>query len=125
MADARTFQSFKDFTKTVTIANGQTISDIENIGGAAIVGIITDANITGTEISFQSSVDNITFLDYKGNDATPAVKDIKIAVTAATSEWYGINATDFAGLQYIKLVSNATQTGSDTVITLVLRGTPA
>lgn len=125
MANATTFISAKDYTMNVQISDGQTESTTVNIGGATLVGIITDAQIDGTEISFQGSVDNSIFLDYKANDNTPAVKDVKVAVTASTAQWYGVNATDFAGLQYIKVVSNAAQSGSDTVITLVLRGTPA
>ena len=122
MTDAHTITSTRDFTKTVTIANGQTVSDALSLGGATIVGLITDANITGTSIKFQTSIDNVTFLDYKGNDDTPAVKDVELAVTATTANWYGLNATDFAGVQYIKLVAGTAQSGSDTTLTLVLKG---
>jgi hypothetical protein len=125
MADARAFQSPKKFD-TLTIAVGQTTTQAIDLGGASLVGIITDANITGTEISFTVSNDlNGTYVPYKTNTDTPAVKDVKVAVAATTAQWYGVNATDFAGIQYIKLVSGTTQAGSDSVINLVLRGTPA
>ena len=91
-----------------------------------MVGIITDANITGTEISFTASNDlNGTYVPYKTNTDTPAVKDVKVAVAATTAQWYGINATDFAGIQYMKLVASVPQGGTPSVITLILRGTPA
>jgi hypothetical protein len=125
MTDATTFGSSKDFTKTVTIEVGNTESDSINLGGASIVGIFPDTNIKGTSVKFKASADNATFVDYIKNDsaAPPVVSDVEATVTA--NKWLGLNATDFAGIQYVKLVSGTTQAGSDSVITLVLRGTPA
>lgn len=120
--EAGDFQSTKIYNKTVTIEVGNTESDAVNVSGTTIVGIIMDANITGTSIKFKASTDNITFLDYKANDDTPAIKDVEVVVAATTAQWYGLNATDFAGLQYIKLVAGTAQSGSDTTVTLVLKG---
>ncbi len=123
MADANSTQSSRDFTKTVTIEAGNTESSTLNISGATIVGLIPDANISGTSIKFQLSVDNATFVDYIANDATPAVKDVEVIVTP--NKWLGLNATDFAGAQYIKLVLGTVQAGTESVIQVICRGTPA
>jgi hypothetical protein len=125
-AKAEQFQSYKDYSKTVTILDGQTESEAIDIGGTVLVGFRTDANIGGTLITFKSGDSiNGTFLDLKGNDATPAVKDVSVAITATTVNQYGVNATDFDSAQFIKFVSNSAQSGSDTVITLILAGNPA
>jgi hypothetical protein len=123
MANAHEYPSSKDFTKEVTIAVGQTVSGAISVAGASIIGIFPDANITGTSIKFKASIDNVTFVDYIANDATPAVKDVEAVVTA--NKWLGLNATDFAGVQYVKLVSGTIQAGVDSIIKVICRGTPA
>jgi hypothetical protein len=127
MANANTFTSSRDYTKTVTIEVGKTISTIANLHGASIVGIETDGNLTGTTIKFQRSfTQDGTYKEYKTHDLTvipSTVKSIELGINNADT--FGLNATDFAGLQFVKLVSNASQTGSNSVVTLICRGTPA
>lgn len=123
MANASNFQSARDLSKTVTIEVGNTESEALNISGASIIGLVPDANISGTSIKFKVSTDNTTFVDYIANDTTPAVKDVEAIVTA--NKWLGLNATDFAGVQYVKLVSGTPQAGTDSVIKVICRGTPA
>jgi hypothetical protein len=123
MANAEQFQSPRDFTKEVTIEVGNTESEALSISGASIVGLVPDANLTGTSIKFKVSTDNVTFIDYIANDVTPAVKDVEVIVTA--NKWLGLNTSDFAGIQYVKLVSGTVQAGANSVIKVICRGTPA
>ena len=126
MVKASEFQSSRDFTKTATIQVGQTVSEAIDLHGASLVGLDIDANLTGTSIKFQRALAlDGTYKDYKANDSAvpPAIKDVEVTVSAGDT--FGLNATDFAGVQFMKLVSGAAQAGSDSVITLICRGTPA
>jgi hypothetical protein len=49
--------------KTVTIADGASLSDAENIQGYDLVSLQQPANCEGIAFSFQGSVDGITFAD--------------------------------------------------------------
>lgn len=110
-------------TKTVTIANGASLSDAVNLVGAGdsvLLGIITPAGWTTASLTFQVSTDGVTFFDYK--DATGA--EVTIPSTAA-SQYRAVYPTDFIGVRYLKVRSGSSgaavaQAGGD-VVTLVVR----
>ena len=101
-------------TIDVTIANSGTVSTAANLLGMRLVGIITPAALTGTELTFQASTDNSTFTAmYDENGAA-------IAVTVAASRWTVPVFTSFLGVPYLKIVSGSAEAAERT-ITLIVR----
>ena len=99
----------------VTIASGQTVSNAVNCLGTVLVGIQTPAALTGTSLTFQVSDAGVTFFDYynaAGNQVTVAM---------SVDKRIGLLPADFAGIQYIKLVSSSAE-GAERKFTLIFRG---
>lgn len=113
----------RNFHKTVTIANGASLSDAEDLGGFTLVGVITDSAWDTNSMSFLSATTlDGTYLPVKslttGSEFT--------APGIAASGWYGADPADFASVRYLKVRSGtsaaAVNQSGDTVVTLVLRG---
>lgn len=126
MADSTTYGSSRDFTKTITIAVGQTVSTALDCNGASIVGIEA-TNLTGTTYKIQRALTlDGTYKEFKTNDFSvipSIVKSVELGIN--NTDTFGLLGYDFAGVQYIKLASNIVQAGVDATITLILRGTPS
>lgn len=101
---------------SVTIANNGTVSDALSLGsvGHTVVGLITPGTLTGTAFTFQASADGTTYVAVY--DKTGAA----YSVTVSTSRYILLPPADFAGIQYLKVVSGSTETG-ERVITVVTR----
>jgi len=99
----------------VKILTGQTKSEIVNVMGSTLKTLILPAVFTGTEISFEISIDGITFYPYYNIDNNL----VKFSCTQGRA--YGFAAIDFYSIQYLKLVSNATE-GAERNLTLITRG---
>jgi hypothetical protein len=113
MADKETTQDKIDF-EGVTIASSGTESAAVDLRGMTLCGFYLPAALTGTAVSFKASIDNSTFVtveDGFGNTVSKTVSASKAII---------LNPSDFAGIQYLKLVSNATEAAERT-ITLALR----
>lgn len=114
MADKETTIAKIDF-ETVTIANGGTESANVNLRGMTLCGMYLPGAFTGTAISFLVSDENggtyIAVADGAGSD---------ISKTVEASKYIKLDPSDFAGIQFLKIVSNASESG-DREIKLALR----
>lgn len=105
--------------KTVTIANGASLSDAEDVRGLLLVGITMPAAWTAADLSFQASADGTTY-----NDAYDADGN-ELVVQAAASRYIAIGDMAFQGVAYIKVRSGTTGAaqaqGAARLVTLHLR----
>jgi hypothetical protein len=86
----------------VTIANGQSISNAADLQSGHLLGFALPAAFTGATITFQVSVDGLTYQALH----TPANAAISFTVTQAKS--YGFTAdiiSEMSNWRYIKFVS--------------------
>lgn len=110
------------YTRQVTIADGQTVSDAVQLADAynngveSLVAVVTAAAFTTADLTFQFSHDGTTYIAAKN----AAGASITLSSVAA-SDWRAVDPTDFLSAKYIKVVSSAAQSSGDT-ITLVIRG---
>ena len=116
---ASSFQSNRCFDVTVTIANGETVSQAVDISGTTLCGIIVPANLEGVSLTLQSSGSfagtYVDVYDRAGNQIS------KVTVAGSGSaRFISLDPNNFIGLQYIKLESASTQTG-DAIFTLVTK----
>ena len=115
MADCLSYPSLVDFSKTVTILSGATVSNAIDIGGGTLVGLITPAALTSTAISFQSAPSLAgTYVACKDGAGS------SISKTVAASQDIKIASSDLFGRQFLKLVAGTTE-GADRIITLIIR----
>lgn len=110
------YQPLTSYDLTATIASSGTTSSAIDLYGAALVGIILPASMTGTAISLQMSNSiSGTFVTVQDGDGA----DLSIGIAA--SKYVPLNNLALAaGLRFIKLVSNASEAAQRT-ITLVTR----
>ena len=110
------FQSNLAFEAEATIAVGQTKSNAIDLYGTSLVGFITDANLTGTALTFEGS-DSLTgtYVPIHNNSGV-------ISRTVATSKYYLESSVDtFKGLRFLKVVSGTLQATNPSVIKIVSR----
>lgn len=101
-----------------TILSGQTVSDVVDLGGARLVGVITPSSLTGTAMTFQASTaSDGTFTPVYKTDGTTTAQ---FSITVSTSRWTVIPPEWFAGIRFLKVVSGTAEGGNRT-ITLVLK----
>lgn len=133
MPNSSQVQSNRDYSKTVTIAVGQSNSEAINIAGTNLVGLLIPANMTATFINFLVS-DEIdgTFLALKTNTPKTATSDpaqftVALNVVSGTAFWYGFKPEDLAPWEFIKIKSVDSsdvannQLSTPAIIKLVLR----
>lgn len=90
--------------KTAVLAVSGTKSAAANLsGGVGICGLYTDANLTGTAVSFEVSYDGTTYVVLKDGAGATYSK------TVAPSNYIALDPSMFAGVRFIKVVSNASQ----------------
>jgi hypothetical protein len=83
---------------SVTIANGQSLSDAAHIGVGTLVGIQLPT-ITSASLSFQGSFDGTTFVEVVDASANA------VAYTASTGAVYIKAPADLLGVPYLKVRS--------------------
>ncbi len=102
----------------LTIADGQSHSNAQNLGEGSIIGVATDSGWNTADLSFEVSNDNgATFVPLQ----TSAGVAIKVAGALASVQ-YGFVKNDQAALasvRYIRVVSSVPQTG-DTIVTVLV-----
>jgi len=92
-------------TKDVTISSGTTSAELE-VGNATIVGLITPTGLSSTSLTFTASpVSGGTFATLKDRSGS----DISVTVTS-TGYQYALNPSDFAGVNYFKIVCGSSET---------------
>lgn len=102
-------------TLTATIAAGQTVSDVIDLGRAnALVGIQMPGTFVGTSLTFQASADGSTYVALYDRDGQA------VSVVVSTSRYIYLDPAIFAGVPYLKVVSGATETGG-AALSLVVR----
>ena len=106
MSEARNYTSLIVQTVTGTIQSGQTKSDIINLKGVTFKTLILPAAFDGTSLTFEISDDGATFYPYYN------VNNIQLAITCTQGRAYGLAAIDFYSIQYLKIVSNASETAA-------------
>lgn len=85
-------------TATVTITSGQSLSSGFCIGAGVPLAVQMPAAFTGTEITFQGSLDGTTYQNvYDGA--------FEVSVTVAASRNVGLPASSLAAYTYLKLRS--------------------
>lgn len=104
-----------DYVRSVltgTIASSGTKTGSIAIGPNTVMAVQTPASMTGTELTFEISNDDTTFVPLR--DSAGAAIAVTVDTTAAA---YALNANDFAGFNYIKVVSGSAE-GADRDIVL-------
>ena len=110
--------------QTATIANGAALSDAVYLHGEVLVGIRMPAVWDAANLTFQASMDDVTYLDAYSQAGAEHV----VTVTGADTHIW-VDPTDFAGYRWIMVRSGTTgtpvnqSTGEDPrLITLITRG---
>lgn len=98
----------------VTIGSGQTTSSIINCGGATLCGILFPPAFTGTEITFEASVDGTNFYPVHN---TYAGTPLQYIVDQGT--YCAIAPEDFYGINFLKIVSGSSEAALRTLYAAV------
>jgi len=93
----------------ITIATSTTVSAAVDLRGMTLCGIYFPAAFTGTTITFQASADNVTFVPVQ--DGAGAA----ISKTIAQGQYLKLSPVDFAGIQYLKVVSGSAEAANRTM----------
>lgn len=111
MATASQFQERLTSDLSITILNGQTVSqNALDTNGTSLVGYVLPAIFDGTSITFQvSETKNGAYSDLYNTDGT------QISHTIAQGRAVAISPLDFAGWRFIKFVSNSAETADRTI----------
>ena len=110
--------------KTATILNAASLSDVVYLHGEVLVGIRMPATWDAANLTFQVSMDDVTYL----NAYSQAGAEHVVTVAAAAIHIW-VDPTDFAGYRWIRVRSGTAgtpvvqDTGQDArLIVLVTRG---
>lgn len=114
---ARSEPNFRDQI-TVDIANGASLSDAGRLRGMVPIAIVIPATWTAANLTFQGSVDGVTYVDVYKDDGTERT------VTAAASRFIVLTPQDWFPFEYLKIRSGTTGSpvnqGGARTITLVI-----
>lgn len=104
------------YRPNVTIANGQTTSNVADTGGAPLAGIYAPASMTGASLRFQAAITGDgTFSDVRdrfGNNIT-------VTLNAAGS-FHSLTDSLLFGADFIRVISSSAE-GAERVLTLVFQ----
>jgi hypothetical protein len=107
-------------TITVTIALGASLSPAADLSEQALLGIVMPAAWTAGDLTFQGSIDGVTY----GNMYF-AHTDSECVVQAAAARFIQLDPADFSALRYIKVRSGTSGTpvnqAAARTITLIVR----
>lgn len=109
------FRSFLVDDAVATIAASGTTSGEIDLSGTTLCGVFIPASFQGTAITFQAATTTggtfVTVKDGAGNS---------VSKTVGASQYVKLDPSDFAGIQFLKIVSNATES-AERVLTLAAR----
>lgn len=97
--------------QTASIASGGTTSQPIGLQGNRLLAIQTPAALTGTALTFLASFDDETYAPLYNSSGA-------VSVTVAASRYIAVEPADFAGVEYLKVVSGSAE-GAARSITLV------
>lgn len=115
MSEASQYTGLIVETIETTIANGETKSAIINMKGISLKTILLPAVFDGSNLAFEVSDNGIDFYPYYN------INNVVVAIDITAGRAYGVAAIDFYSIQYMKIVSNASQ-AADRTIKLIGRG---
>ena len=97
---------------TATIAISQTVSNTIDCRRDQLLAIHMPAAFTGTSITFQASVDGVTFNTVRevGGSATYTLTNV------AASQFIPLNVQVFAAAQYVRIVSGSSEAAARSII---------
>ena len=98
-------------TSIATIASGQTTSGEIACGGFDLCGIQMPAALTGTQISFVVSSDGVTFQPLHSS-----ISGTLLTYTVVQGTFSAIDPKDFFGVNYFKIVSNASEAAARSLV---------
>ena len=101
---------------TATIAISTTTSAAIQMQGLSLVGIQLPAAFTGTALTFQVSVDGVTYQPLYTSTSGTA-----LSYTVAAGHYVAINPQDFYGANYIKIISGSSEAAART-LSVILKG---
>ena len=88
----------------VAIANGTALSAAINLGGRVLVGMLMSSAWTAAGVTFQASIDGVTFADLFTIDGD------ELLATVAASQFIVLNPANFSGIAFLKVRSGTTGT---------------
>ena len=105
-------------TKTVTIANGSSLSSAVDLGGRKLVAIVMPSGWTAAALTFQASVDGANYYNVYDGSTERSV--------AVDADYYSMLAIgDYVGVRYLKVRSGTSASGvnqgADRTLTMVLQ----
>lgn len=100
--------------QTVTIANGATVSNGIDVMDAQVEGVFLPAAFTGVALTFQGSVDNVTYNAITKPDGTA------YTLVVAPAKYVMVPPNDLAGTRYLKVISGTAEAAARDII-LMLR----
>jgi hypothetical protein len=107
-------------TPTVKFTAGNTTVDAgAHLGEKRVLGFIFPSNWTTSAVTFQGSVDDVTYYDLyysAGENEAPAA--VTIASFSAT-KMVMVDPVKFAGCVYLKLVAGTTQASTDKTVKII------
>lgn len=90
-----------------TISGGGTVSTATDLYGYTLCGVFIPTGFQGTAISFHASISNSGTYSPMKDGAGAAVSK-----TVAGGDYVYLDPAVFAGVRFVKIVSNATEAGS-------------
>lgn len=103
----------------VTISNGQSFSNVVDIGNKTVIGIVMPGSWTAANLTMQVSTDGTTYNDVYDSAGTEKT------YTAAVSRYIIIDPADFIGAKYIKVRSGTAAAtvnqGAERIIKLITK----
>ena len=101
----------------VNIALNESTSGAADLGGTRLAAVQLPATFEGTALTFTAAPDGVTYVPVYAMDGAAVY-----SVTVGTSRIVPVDARVFAGLQYLKCVSNAAGgENAATTVTLITR----
>ena len=105
---------------TVTIANGAALSNAVNLRGEVLVGLRMPAVWTAAGITFQVSMDNVTYQDLY------AAGGGEVALTVVAAHQVALDPDGYAGARWVKVRSGTgavpVNQGAERVFSIISRG---
>ncbi len=98
-----------------TVPISTSTSDLKDVRGT-LAGLIFPSAMTSTALTFEVSVDGVTFVGLVNDDGTA------YSVTVTASKYTALNYLKFLGARHIRLKTGSTELAARTIIGAVYHG---
>lgn len=88
---------------TVTIANGASVSSAADLGDTVLCGVISPAAWTAAAITFEASLDGVTWFPMRTTAGEVTIATGQISATEA--RYLAVNPADFRGVEWVRIRS--------------------